>query len=45
MININAHIHKYIYKGSSKSSTPHPERRAMAEHLCYGNALSILIKL
>lgn len=33
-----------IYEGS-KSSKPHPERKAIAEHFCCGNTLPFLIKL
>ena len=34
-----------MYEGSSKSSQPHPERRAIAENFCCGNILPLLIKL
>ena len=40
------YIYIYIYKKFvKKSSYPHWERRAIAEHSCYGNALLLLIKL
>ena len=39
------HIYTHIYKAGSKSSKPHPERRAIAEHFCCDNVLPLLIKL
>ena len=31
-----------IYKGRLKSSNPHQERRALAEHFCCGNILPLI---
>ena len=33
------------YEGRLKSSKPQPERRVIADHFCYGNALLLLIKV
>ena len=33
------------FEGQSKSLKSHPERRAIAEHFCFSNILSLLIKL
>ena len=34
-----------VYEGHSKSSTLHPERKAIAEHFFYGNTQPLCIKL
>ena len=31
---------KFLYKGRLKSSKPHPERKAKAEHFCCGNTIT-----
>ena len=33
-----------LCEGRSKSSKPHPERKTIAEHFCYGNTLPLLKK-
>ena len=34
-----------LYKGSSKSPKPYPERRAITEHYYYGTSVPLLVKL